>query len=47
MKSLYERLLDTEDNLISGMDESMIKTQLGQLYDMKRIDKVEGELPSG
>lgn len=41
MKSLYERLLDTEDNLTSGMTESMVMSLLGQLYELDEVEKVD------
>lgn len=41
MKTLYERLLDDEDNLLSGMDEDLVKDQLEDIYDISLIEKIE------
>lgn len=38
--TLYERLLDNEDVLVSGMDDTIIKTQLYNIYDEAGIRSV-------
>lgn len=39
MKSLYERLLDDEDNLVAGMDEGLIESLIYKIYESKYIKK--------
>lgn len=42
MKSLYERLLDTEDNLVSGMNDiDLVRKQLETIYDLSRITDIK------
>lgn len=40
MKSLQERLLDTEDNLVSWADKDLIMHQLETIYDISEVENV-------
>lgn len=40
MITLYERLLDDEDTLISDMDKSAIKISLKEIYDLNYIKDI-------